>query len=258
MAHAFQLFYFYGLLLQITAIVHFIRRRPDTYWLWIILFGGALGSAIYLLVEAVPDLKLLGVSFKLFHNRKRIHQLEWLVKENPAPANYEELGTLYSQQKRWAGARDCFSKAIASRPDSLDPFYHRAIASMALSDYSAAAADLERVVLAQANFDFYRAATSLANCYARMGDIAKAGALLEQVTRCSTLTEAQLQYALFLADQGRETEALEWVERILAKRPTMPRFQRRNESPLFRQARGLRKKLRAAGSVRHAPAGSNV
>ena len=26
------------------AIVHFIRRRPDTYWLWIILFLGPLGA----------------------------------------------------------------------------------------------------------------------------------------------------------------------------------------------------------------------
>ena len=48
------------------AIIHFIRRRPDTYWLYIILFLGPLGAMVYLLVEAVPDVGLLRQSFKVF------------------------------------------------------------------------------------------------------------------------------------------------------------------------------------------------
>jgi len=28
----------WGIILQALALVHFIRRRPDTYWLWIIIF----------------------------------------------------------------------------------------------------------------------------------------------------------------------------------------------------------------------------
>ena len=35
-----SLFYPWGLLLQAAAIIHFIRRRPDTYWIFIILFLG--------------------------------------------------------------------------------------------------------------------------------------------------------------------------------------------------------------------------
>ena len=35
-----HLFYPWGLLLQAAAIIHFIRRRPDTYWLFIIIFLG--------------------------------------------------------------------------------------------------------------------------------------------------------------------------------------------------------------------------
>ena len=40
-----NIFYPWGIILQGLAIFHFIRRRPDTYWLWIILFGGGLGAA---------------------------------------------------------------------------------------------------------------------------------------------------------------------------------------------------------------------
>ena len=34
------LFYPWGFVLQALAILHFIRRRPENYWLWIILIGG--------------------------------------------------------------------------------------------------------------------------------------------------------------------------------------------------------------------------
>ena len=39
-------FYPWGLILQVIAIVHFIRRRPDTYWLYIILFLGPVGALV--------------------------------------------------------------------------------------------------------------------------------------------------------------------------------------------------------------------
>jgi hypothetical protein len=243
MGHVLQLSYAYGIVLQIAALVHFIRRRPDGYWLWIILIGGGLGSAVYLVMEAAPDLTLLRGSFNLFYNPKRIQQLEWLVEENPAPANYEELGVLYMQQKRFTNARECFTRAIKARGDSLDPFYRRAQCCLAVQDYSAAIADLEHVVRAEANYDYYRAASLLAECYGCNSQMEKAGALLEQILRCSTLTEAQLNYALFLAEQSRPDDARHWAQRILAKKAGMPHFQRRAERPLFRRAEALLKKL---------------
>ena len=40
----FGLFYIgpVGLILQLMALVHFIKRRPDGYWLWVIFIGGWL------------------------------------------------------------------------------------------------------------------------------------------------------------------------------------------------------------------------
>src|ERR1035438_7128383 len=71
-----HLLYPWGFLLQGLAIVHFIRRRPDNYWIFIILFLGAPGAIIYLFVEALPDIGLVGQSFKVFPRRKRIGELE--------------------------------------------------------------------------------------------------------------------------------------------------------------------------------------
>ncbi|HEV2687801.1 MAG TPA: hypothetical protein VGV35_04580, partial [Bryobacteraceae bacterium] len=89
------LFYPWGIILQGLAIVHFIRRRPDNYCFFVILFLGPLGAIVYLAVEALPDIGLVGQSFKVFPRRKRLRQLEAMIRDNPSPGNYEELGDLY-------------------------------------------------------------------------------------------------------------------------------------------------------------------
>ena len=65
----------WNLVLQAIAIIHFIRRRPDSYWLWIILIGGWIGALVYIFVEVLPDAGLLRQSFKTFPRRRRIHEL---------------------------------------------------------------------------------------------------------------------------------------------------------------------------------------
>src|ERR1700757_2411780 len=101
----------FSFLLIALAIIHFIRRRPDTYWLFIILFLGPLGAIVYLAVEALPDIGLVGQSFKVFPRRKRIKELEAAIRDNPSPGNYEELGHLYMDDGKVALARSAFDKA---------------------------------------------------------------------------------------------------------------------------------------------------
>ena len=184
------LFYPWGFLLQGLAIVHFIRRRPDTYWLFIILFLGPLGAIIYLAVEALPDIGLLGQSFKVFPRRKRIRELEMAIRDNPSAGNYEELGHLYIDDGKFSDARAAFDKAIAARADTLDPFYRRGVCAIQVGDAAAAVPDLERVVSKEPDYDFQRASGLLAHAYAQTGQKEKAEALFRQVTITSTLSEA--------------------------------------------------------------------
>jgi hypothetical protein len=237
------LFYPWGLILQALAIVHFIRRRPDGYWLWVILLLGPLGALVYIVVEVIPDAGLLKQSFKVFPRRKRIHELEAAVLDNPSAGNYEELGELYSEEGEYARARQCYDKSISARTDSPDPFYRRGIAEVALGDFPAAVTDLERVVSKDPQYDFHRGIGLLAHAYANTGQSEKAENLFQQAVKISTLSETYFNYAMFLASQGRNAEAREWAEKILAKKPTMPGYLRRRERPWFRKANGLLKRL---------------
>ena len=233
----------WNFILQGIAIVHFIRRRPDSYWLWIILIGGGLGAIVYIAVEVLPDFGLLRESFKVFPRRRRIRELESIILDNPAPGNHEELADLLLEEKKYARARECFDKSISARTDSPDPFYRRGICEIELGEFPAAVSDLERVVHQDPKYDFYRASGLLAHAYAKIGEAQKADTLFRQTVQISTLSETYLNYAEFLRSQGRNAEAREWTQRVLAKKPTLPSYLKRRERPWFRRAKGLLKQL---------------
>lgn len=246
MGALYSLLFPWGLIFQAIAIVHFIRRRPDTYWLWIILIGGGIGALVYIVAEVLPDMGLLRASFKTLPRRRRIRELEAIILDNPAPGNYEELADLYLEEKKFARARDCYNKSISARTDSPDPFYRRGLAEIELGDFPAALPDLERVVAKDPKYDFHRAAGLLAHCYAKTGQPQKADELFRKATQISTLSETYLNYADFLVSQGRNAEAREWTQRVLAKKPTLPSYLKRRERPWFRRAKGLLKQLPAS------------
>jgi hypothetical protein len=132
-----SLFYPWGFILQAAAILHFLRRRPDTYWLWIILIGGGLGALVYIMAEAVPDVELLRGPFNALPRRRRIKELERIILDNPAIGNQEELADLYLEDGKFARARELYDRVISARLDSLDPLDRRAIAELATTRRSA-------------------------------------------------------------------------------------------------------------------------
>jgi hypothetical protein len=236
------LFYPYGIVLQAIAILHFVRRRPDTYWLFIILMGGGVGALVYIAVEVVPDARLLHGAYQVFPRRKRIRALEAAVFDNPSVGNYEELGDLLLEDGQHARARECFDTVLA-RADAIDARYHRALCSMALGDFAAAEQDLAVVTSREPKYDYQRAAGLRAHALARLGRRDEAAAAFADVTTTSTLTETEYNYASFLAEAGRPAEAREWAERVLRKKATMPDYIRRRERPWFRRAAALVKRL---------------
>jgi hypothetical protein len=233
----------WGLLLQALAIVHFIKRRPDTYWIFIIIFLGPLGALIYLAIEAVPDLGLLRQSVKVVPRRRRMRELRSAIIDNPSAGNYEELADLYMEDANYSDARACYDKAISSRTDSPDPFYRRGVCEIHLGDFPAAAQDLERVIQQDPGYDFHRAVGLLAHVYANNGQPDRAAKLFEQAVAISTLSETYYNYAQFLAAQGKTDGARVWAQKILDKKPTMPGYLRRRERPWFRRATALLARL---------------
>ena len=98
-------------------------------------------------------------------------------------------------------ARECFDHVL-HEAESIDPFYRRALCAIALNDFPAAAADLERVVARDPKYDYQRAAGLCAHVLAKIGRREQADALFAETLQTSTLSETQYNYACFLAADG--------------------------------------------------------
>jgi hypothetical protein len=242
-ANVLGYFFSYGIILQVLAVVHWLRRRPDTFWLWIILIGGGLGALVYFVAEGLPDLALLGPTFRIFPRRKRMKQLRTMILDNPAPGNYEELGDLLLEEKKWTEAKESFDKAITSRTLDPHPYYGRALAEMELGDFPAAVSDLEQVLKTDRGYDYHRAVGLYGHALGHTGRVQQAAAAFSEAIRMSTLSETQYNYALFLQAQGRSQEAREMAQLVLAKKATLPRYLKRRERPWFRKASALLREI---------------
>ena len=121
----------------------------------------------------------------------------------------------------------------------------RGVCAILLGDAAGALPDLEKVVAKERDYDFNRAPALLAQAYALTGEKEKAEALFRRVTVTSTLSETYLNFADFLASEGRNAEAREWAQKVLDKEPTMPRYLRRRERPWSRRAKKTLKRVAA-------------
>jgi tetratricopeptide (TPR) repeat protein len=132
---------------------------------------------------------------------------------------------------------------VIARGSEIDPLYRRALCEIALNDFPAAEADLEKVVARDPKYDYLRASGLRAFALTKTNQREKADALFAETLRLSTLSETQYNYACFLAAEGRHGEARDLTEQILRKKATMPDYIRRRERPWFRKARALLKNL---------------
>src|SRR6202047_1249005 len=201
------LFFPWGMILQVIALVHFFRRRPNGFWIFVIFFGGPLGALVYLVVEMLPDAALLRHTYQGYGRRSRIAAVERDILDNPSAANLEELGELYWDEKEYAKAQEAFDRAIATRSDSPHCFYRRGLCLMALGQPEAALPDFERVLHGDAKFDSYRAKLMLAEAYAATGQEQEAGTLFARGVQHSNTPETLYMYAAFLKSQNRSEEA---------------------------------------------------
>jgi len=238
-----HLFYPWGIVVQGIALWHFVKRRPEGYWLWIIIFGGVLGAGVYVFAEMIPDLGLLRGVFQGMGRRSRIEALETQILDNPSAGNLEELAELYFEKKEFSKARELLNRAIATRSDSPHAFYLRAKSALGMGDYVGAISDLEMVVRKDAKFDYHRATGLLGDTYARTGNLERAAFYFAPAVQFSTTPETLYNYANYLRLAGNKEEAKEWTKKLAAKKRTLPRYMQRVERPWFRKGKALEKEL---------------
>ena len=132
----------YGLILQALALTHFVRRRPEGFWIFVIVMGGGLGALIYILVEVIPDVVLLRGAMQVFPRRKRIRYLEAAVLDNPS------VGTTKSWRSYLTIASSRSAPASMRHPPepTRRPLLSPGPAAMALGDHRGRRSSADRQI----------------------------------------------------------------------------------------------------------------
>jgi hypothetical protein len=234
-------FWFLGPLLQVLMIIHFFRRRPEGYWFYVIVFFGPLGALAYFVVEVIPDLRIKPPFIARFERKRRRQWLEHVVEESPTVANLQELGEICALEGEQPRAVELFTKVLARDAESPEALYGRAKSLVELGDFARAIADLERVVRREPNYHFYDAHVTLAQCYERVGRDDAARAAYQDILSRTTVSPAYFGYGVLLDRLGEREQARQMMKQILAKKPALPRYLRRQERPWFRKAEAFLK-----------------
>ena len=171
----------------------------------------------------VPDADLLKGSFQAFPRRRRIHELEREILDNPSAGNYEELGLLYLDDGDFARARACYDKAISSRADSVDPFYRRGVAEIELEDsqrpcqtWSARSIPIRSTI---------SIAPGTAGLGIRAdGTAGKANAMFRRQRGSRPFLKRTITTRCFCSRKDASLEAREWARKILRRSRRCRRF----------------------------------
>lgn len=239
-----HLFYPWGFVVQIVALVHFFwRRRANFIWFWIIFFGGFVGAAAYFIVEVVSEADLLRTALNRRARKARISAVEAQILDNPSVANLEELGELYWDEKDFTKARDAFDRAVRTRSDSSRTFYRRGQCALELGDAAAAVPDLEVAFRTEPKLDLCRGGMFLARAYVATGRDAEAAKAFSAAMQHTSTPEMLFCYADFLKSQNHKEEAREWLNHLEEKRRTAPRYVQRTERPWFNKGKALLREL---------------
>ncbi len=232
-------------LFQVLMVIHYFRKRPEGYWFFVIVFLGPIGALAYFVLEVVPDLRVKPPWLARMERRRRRAWLEHVVSEAPALEHLQELGEIYALEGEHERAIELFTRALNRDAELLEARHGRAKSRVALGQIEGAIEDLEQVVKAEPNHRFWDSYLTLAECYDRADRTDAARAAYQDILGRTTVSRAYYGYGLLLNRRGEREQACEMMRQILAKKPTLPRYLRRQERPWFRKAEAFLEEARA-------------
>ncbi|TDR41279.1 pentatricopeptide repeat protein [Tahibacter aquaticus] len=226
-----------SVLLQFFCLVHLVRTGRPYYWIWLILIGSFLGSAVYIITQVIPELRNDPASRKLVRNvqdridperqRRRIAQQldvadtvdnrRKLAEECMRLGDYANAAELYQSVLKGIYASDAaFLLGLAQ-------------AQAGQHQYAAARDTLDTLIKANPDFRSDDGHFLYARCLEELGEHARA---LEEYQVLSTSypgEEARLRYGLLLKQAGRTDEARQVFEDMLKRARVAPKYYRRKE-----------------------------
>ena len=233
----------YGLsvVLQVLALIHYFRNRPEWYWFFLIVFFPPIGPIVYLFVEILPGWNWRLPAIERLERSRRKRWLERIVSDSPTQDSLSELAAICAKEGDHERAAELFGQALEREPDELESRFGRGVALGKCGRAGEAVEDLKAVVDADPTFKLHQAALALAEVYEQLGEDEKAAQTYQSILDRTTVSAAYYGLGKLQAKHGNPDEARRLMQEILDKQSGLPRYLRRQERPWVWKARAFLK-----------------
>ena len=226
-----------SIVLQIGCIVHVIRTRRQTFWIFLLIAGSYIAIAAYLLAEVLPEMRHSRTANRVLREahdridperRKRnatrqldvadtIENRRQLAEESLRSGDYQQAAELY---------RSGLKGLYKTDPDLM---LGLARAQFALDQPAEAKQTLDELIAANPNFRSSEGHLLYARCVEASGDTAAAAHEYEALIPGFSGEEARVRYGLMLKRDGQIAKASEIFAESLKRARLAPNYYRREQ-----------------------------
>ena len=240
---------------QVACVVHCVRGRRNTFWIWPIVFFPLIGVAAYFIVEVMP-----GMSGNRHVRTMKQQAVNALNPEREVRAARDALGLADTIANR---IRLGDALAAVGRPNEAIAYYREAIGAQPLPDprtetklayalfeegkIAEAQGVVEAIEQPSGQSERDRLVLLRARIHEHLGEKDAALAIYRDIVTRMAGEEARCRYAALLIDMGRKREALGVLEEVEDRMKRLDRYQRQDDADMYRWAMDKLRELRAEG-----------
>ena len=223
--------------------VEAVRRGQAGSWLWIILFFGPLGAAVYFFSEYLDHPWRWGSAAGRKVTADEVRRAQADAKRLDTAATWSHLASLLRVRKEFAKAAEAAGKALERDPKGRDSRYELGLALLGTGRPADAVPHLREVVATDRFFDTGDALFALAEAEKASGDLPSARADFEELSGRSGRPEILYALAEVQARLGDRESAAQSLRRIVEEADLVPGYLQRNVKPWVRKARRALKRM---------------
>jgi hypothetical protein len=225
------------LALQFFCLVHMVRTGRPYWWIWVILIGSFLGSAVYVFTQVLPDLRhdprarraVRGIQRAIDPERERkrieaeLEVADTVQNRLRLASECLALGDVLNAEELY---QSCLKGPHATEPDIM---LGLARAQFGRGDATAARKTLEALIAANPDYRSAEGHLLYARALEGAGDLERA--LLEYQVLAGGYPgeEGRARYALLLKRLNRLPEAQTVFKQMLARAKVAPRYYLREQ-----------------------------
>jgi tetratricopeptide (TPR) repeat protein len=223
--------------------VEAIRRGQAGSWLWVILFFGPVGAAVYFFSE-YTSWPLRRFAFQRRQvTAHELRQAEADVRRLDSAPAWFHYASLLRSRNDFARAASAARKAVERDGGHLDARYELGQALLGAGQFKEAAEMLESVVRVDRTHDKDYALYALAQAHVASGDPAAARPLLAELEGRSSRPPVLYDRAVLEAQMGDRETAARCLRRILDEAEYVPPYLAREVKPWVKKAKQALRRL---------------